>query len=143
MKHFNVMVIKLNSPSQIFCIQNNVFLEMACFKCHSLKISILEIFPENFTQNLFRSQYVGQDPSEIHQNDWLISNTFKETREKCYMHWRAQKKNQVLLPSLKMGGCQNTWQWAAREPCEQAWTMVERKIFSGKYMESNNSGNKR
>lgn len=53
------------------------------------------------------------------------------------------KKNQVLLPSLKMEGCQNTWQWAAREPCEQAWTMVERKIFSEKYMESNNSGNKR
>lgn len=101
MKHFNVMVIKLNSPSQIFCIQNNVFLEMACFKCHSLKISILEIFPENFTQNLFRSQHVGQDPSEIHQNDWLISNTFKETREKCYMHWRAQKKIKFCYRPLR------------------------------------------
>lgn len=67
------MVIKLNSPSQIFCIQNNIFLKMACFKCHSLKISILEIFPENFTQNLFRSQHVGQDPSEIHQNDWYLT----------------------------------------------------------------------
>lgn len=47
-----------------------------------------------------------------------------------------------MLTSLKVEGCQNSWLWASSEPFEQAWTMVERKIYSGKYMESYDSGNK-
>lgn len=74
-------------------MQNNTLLEMACFKTHSLKISVLQIFPENVTQKLFPSQHVGQAPPapKINQNDWLISNTLKEPFEKCYMHWIVAK----------------------------------------------------
>lgn len=37
------------------------------------------------------------------------------------------QQNQALLPSLKVEGWQNNWQWAAGGPCEQAGTGVEKE----------------
>jgi len=62
------------------------------------------------------------------------------------LHALNCSKNQTLLPSLKVEGCQNNWQWAAGGPCEQAWTVVWKENVFGlrtEKMESNNSGSKR